>query len=38
MLMKLVKPLLTGESIKVTLTFTKAGAVVVEVPVLEDAP
>lgn len=38
MLMKLVKPLLTGESIKVTLTFTKAGAVVVDVPVLEDAP
>jgi copper(I)-binding protein len=38
MLMKLVKPLLTGETFKVTLTFTKAGAVVVEVPVLEDAP
>ena len=38
MLMNLVKPLLTGESIKVTLTFTKAGAVVVDVPVLEDAP
>ena len=38
MLMKLVKPLLTGETFKVTLTFTKAGAVVVDVPVLEDAP
>lgn len=38
MLMKLVKPLLTGETFKVTLTFTKAGAVVVNVPVLEDAP
>ena len=38
MLMKLVKPLLTGETFKVTLTFTKAGAIVVDVPVLEDAP
>jgi copper(I)-binding protein len=38
MLMKLVKPLLTGETFKVTLTFTKAGAVVVDVPVLVDAP
>jgi copper(I)-binding protein len=38
MLMKLVKPLLTGETFKVTLTFAKAGAVVVDVPVLEDAP
>jgi copper(I)-binding protein len=38
MLMKLVKPLLTGETFKVTLTFTKTGAVVVDVPVLEDAP
>ena len=38
MLMKLVKPLLTGETFKVTLTFSKAGAVVVDVPVLEDAP
>jgi copper(I)-binding protein len=38
MLMKLVKPLLTGETFKITLTFTKAGAVVIDVPVLEDAP
>jgi copper(I)-binding protein len=38
MLMKLVKPLVTGETFKVTLNFTKAGAVVVDVPVLEDAP
>jgi copper(I)-binding protein len=38
MLMKLVKPLLTGATFKITLTFTKAGAVVIDVPVLEDAP
>ena len=38
MLMKLVKPLLTGESFKMILTFAKAGQVEITVPVLEDAP
>lgn len=38
MLMGLTKPLATGSTISVTLTFAKAGDVVVEVPVREDAP
>lgn len=38
MLMKLVKPLVTGETFSITLTFAKAGAIVVDVPVREDAP
>ena len=38
MLMGLTKPLVTGETISVTLTFAKAGDVVVQVPVREDAP
>lgn len=38
MLMKLVKPLETGSTISVTLKFTNAGEVVVDVPVLEEAP
>lgn len=38
MLMGLAKPLAVGDTITVTLTFTKAGDVVVQVPVLEDAP
>ena len=38
MLMGLKKPLVTGETISVTLKFAKAGDVVVEVPVQEDAP
>lgn len=38
MLMQLAKPLRTGESFQVTLTFTKAGKVVVDVPVMEEAP
>lgn len=38
MLMQLAKPLKTGESFQVTLTFAKAGKVVVDVPVMEDAP
>jgi copper(I)-binding protein len=38
MLMDLAKPLETGDSIQVTLTFAKAGDVVIDVPVLEDAP
>ena len=38
MLMGLKKPLVTGETISVTLKFAKAGDVVVQVPVQEDAP
>lgn len=38
MLMQLAKPLQTGESFQVTLTFAAAGDVVVDVPVMEDAP
>ena len=38
MLMGLTKPLVTGETVSVTLTFAKAGAVVVQVPVQEAAP
>lgn len=38
MLMKLVKPLTTGSTFDVTLTFAKAGDVTVTVPVQEDAP
>jgi copper(I)-binding protein len=38
MLMQLAKPLKTGESFQVTLTFATAGEVVVDVPVMEDAP
>ena len=38
MLMKLVKPLETGSTISITLKFTKAGEVVVDVPVLEESP
>ena len=38
MFMGLAKALVTGETIPVTLTFAKAGDVVVEVPVQEDAP
>jgi copper(I)-binding protein len=38
MLMKLVKPLELGAEISVTLKFSKAGDVVVTVPVLEEAP
>ena len=38
MLMQVVKPLKTGSTISVTLTFAKAGDVVVEVPVQEEAP
>lgn len=38
MLMQLVKPLELGTEISVTLKFTKAGDVVVTVPVLEEAP
>ena len=38
MLMKLVKPLEVGSEITLTLKFTKAGDVVVTVPVLEEAP
>jgi periplasmic copper chaperone A len=38
MLMQLAKPLKTGESFQVTLSFAKAGDVVVEVPIMEDAP
>ena len=38
MLMQVVEPLKTGSTISVTLTFAKAGDVVVEVPVQEEAP
>lgn len=38
MLMQLKEPLKTGSTISVTLTFANAGDVVVEVPVLEEAP
>lgn len=38
MFIGLVKPLETGQTISITLTFENAGEVVVEVPVLEEAP
>lgn len=38
MLIGLVKPLETGQTISITLTFENAGEVAVEVPVLEEAP
>ena len=38
MLMKLAKPLETGSTISVTLKFANAGDIVVDVPVLEEAP
>lgn len=38
MLMGLKKPLVTGDTISVTLKFSKSGQVTVDVPVLEDAP
>jgi hypothetical protein len=38
MLMQVIEPLKTGSTISVTLTFAKAGDVVVEVPVQEEAP
>lgn len=38
MLMGLTEPLVTGDTISVTLKFSKAGEVTVDVPVREDAP
>ena len=38
MLMELAKPLVVGEKVKVTLTFEKAGDVVVEADVRDNAP
>jgi copper(I)-binding protein len=38
MIMKLVKPLVVGETISITLTFESGLTQVVEVPVLEEAP
>ena len=38
MLMELVEPLKTGETFQVTLTFAKAGDMVIEVPVRDTAP
>lgn len=38
MLMGLTEPLVTGETVTVTLKFSKAGDVTVEVPVQEEAP
>jgi copper(I)-binding protein len=36
--MGLVKPLEIGQTIEVTLKFSKSGDKVIDVPVLEDAP
>jgi copper(I)-binding protein len=38
LVMQLAQPLKTGESFQVTLTFAKAGNVVVDVPIMEDKP
>ena len=38
MMLKLAKPLKVGDTVKITLTFDKAGIVLVDVPVREDAP
>ncbi len=38
MMLKLAKPLKVGDTVKITLTFDKAGTLVVDVPVREDAP
>ena len=38
MMMKLVKPLVVGETVSITLTFESGSTQVVEVPVLEEAP
>lgn len=38
MFIGLVKPLETGQTLSITLTFENAGEVVIEVPVLEEAP
>ncbi len=38
MLMKLAKPLVTGESLTVTLTFASGSTQIVEVPILDQAP
>jgi copper(I)-binding protein len=38
MFMQLTEPLQTGDTIQVTLTFAKAGDIVVDVPIMEDAP
>lgn len=38
MLLGLVKPLKVGDTLKMTLTFEKAGTITVDVPVREDAP
>jgi copper(I)-binding protein len=38
MLMGLVQPLEVGQTISVTLKFSKSGDKVIDVPVLEDAP
>lgn len=38
MIMKLVKPLVVGETVSITLTFESGSTQVVEVPVLEEAP
>ncbi|MFH2071261.1 MAG: copper chaperone PCu(A)C [Actinomycetota bacterium] len=38
MLMQLAVPLEAGQTLEITLTFEEAGTMVVEVPVLDDAP
>jgi copper(I)-binding protein len=38
MFMQLTEPLQTGDTIQVTLTLAKAGDIVVDVPIMEDAP
>lgn len=38
MMMKLVKPLVVGETVSITLTFESGSTQIVEVPVLEEAP
>lgn len=38
MLMELAKPLVVGDTISLTLTFETAGEIVIDVPVLDEAP
>jgi copper(I)-binding protein len=38
MLMDVKTPLKTGDTLEITLKFAKAGKIVIEVPIQEDAP
>jgi copper(I)-binding protein len=38
MLMDVKTPLQTGDTLEITLKFAKAGKIVIEVPIQEDAP